>query len=46
MLNQIRAMHADLSKSEKKVASTVLDEPQKYVNATLNELANGESNGK
>ena len=40
MLNQIRALQPNLSKSEKKVAETILEQPQKYVNATMNELAN------
>ena len=39
MLNQIRAIQESLSKSEKKVAETILEQPQQYVNATMNELA-------
>ena len=40
MLNQIRALLPGLSKSEKKVAETILQQPQSYVDATMNELAN------
>lgn len=39
MLNQIRAIQADLSKSENKVAQAILDEPQQYVKATLKQLS-------
>jgi RpiR family carbohydrate utilization transcriptional regulator len=39
MLNQIRAMHPELSKSEQKVASTVLKAPRQCVKATTQELA-------
>jgi RpiR family carbohydrate utilization transcriptional regulator len=39
MLNQIRAIQESLSKSEKKVAQTILEQPQQYVTATMNELA-------
>jgi len=39
MLNQIRAIQADLSKSENKVAQAILDEPQQYVKATLQQLS-------
>jgi RpiR family carbohydrate utilization transcriptional regulator len=39
MLSQIRAMQAELSKSERRVADTLLESPQHYVNATMNELA-------
>lgn len=39
MLNQIQAVQQSLSKSEKKVAAIILASPQKYVNATMNELA-------
>jgi RpiR family transcriptional regulator, carbohydrate utilization regulator len=39
MLNLIRSMQANLSKAEKKVAVAILEQPQTYVNATLNELA-------
>lgn len=39
MLNQIRASQHDLSKSEKKVANSVLDAPQQCVKATMHELA-------
>ena len=39
MLNQIRAIQADLSKSELKVAAILLQQPQDYVNATMSELA-------
>lgn len=40
MLNQIRAIQGNLSKSEKKVADIILEHPKKYVTATLSELAN------
>ncbi len=40
MLNQIRTIQTSLSKSEKKVAETILEQPQQYLNATMNELAN------
>lgn len=40
MLNQIRAIQDSLSKSEKKVAETLLAQPQHYINATMNQLAN------
>ena len=39
MLNQIKAVEADLSKSEKKVAAAILKAPQQLVKATMNELA-------
>jgi RpiR family carbohydrate utilization transcriptional regulator len=39
MLNQIHAIQASLSKSEKKVAEIILEQPQNYVNATMNEMA-------
>lgn len=39
MLNQIQAMQATFSKSEKKVAEIVLDGPERIVKATMNELA-------
>ncbi|MCP3690346.1 MAG: MurR/RpiR family transcriptional regulator [Gammaproteobacteria bacterium] len=39
MLNQIRAIEAELSKSEKKVAQAVLAAPQQFVKATMSELA-------
>ncbi|MFT5658982.1 MAG: RpiR family carbohydrate utilization transcriptional regulator [Gammaproteobacteria bacterium] len=39
MLNQIRAMHENFSKSEKKVAEIILEQPHQYVNATINQLA-------
>ncbi len=39
MLNQIRAIETELSKSEKKVAQAVLASPQQFVKATMNELA-------
>lgn len=39
MLNQIRAMQAEFSKSETKVASAVLSDPQQYVKATMHQLA-------
>jgi len=39
MLNQIRAIQSSLSKSEQKVAETILQQPQQYVNATMNALA-------
>jgi RpiR family carbohydrate utilization transcriptional regulator len=39
MLNQIRAVQPTLSKSEKKVAQIILEQPQNYVNATMSELA-------
>lgn len=39
MLSQIHAIRSTLSKSEKKVAEIILDQPQNYVNATMNELA-------
>ena len=39
MLNQIKAVEADLSKSERKVAAAILKAPQQLVKATMNELA-------
>lgn len=39
MLNQIRAMQAELSKSERRVADTLLESPQHFVKATMHELA-------
>ena len=39
MLRQIRAMHAELSKSERRVADTLLESPQYYLKATMHELA-------
>ncbi|MCP3688692.1 MAG: transcriptional regulator, partial [Gammaproteobacteria bacterium] len=39
MLNQIRAIEAELSKAEKKVAQAVLAAPQQFVKATMSELA-------
>ncbi len=39
MLSQIRAIQPELSKSEFKVAATVLDTPQRCVEATMHELA-------
>jgi RpiR family carbohydrate utilization transcriptional regulator len=39
MLSQIRAMQAELSKSERRVADTLLESPQHYVKATMHELA-------
>ena len=39
MLSQIRAIQPELSKSEFKVASAVLDAPQQCVKATMQELA-------
>ncbi|MCP4490836.1 MAG: MurR/RpiR family transcriptional regulator [Gammaproteobacteria bacterium] len=39
MLNQIRAIETELSKSERKVAQAVLVSPQQFVKATMNELA-------
>ena len=39
MLNQIKAIQANLSKSEKRVADIILEAPKKYVTATMNELA-------
>jgi RpiR family carbohydrate utilization transcriptional regulator len=39
MLNQIRIIQENLSKSEKKVAAVLLQQPQDYVSATMNELA-------
>ena len=40
MLNQIRALQPSLSKSEKRVAQTILDNPRQFVSATMNQLAN------
>ena len=39
MLRQIRAMQAELSKSERRVADTLLESPQHYIKATMRELA-------
>lgn len=39
MLNQIRAMQENFSKSEKRVATIILEQPRNYVNATMGELA-------
>jgi RpiR family carbohydrate utilization transcriptional regulator len=39
MLNRIRAVEADLSKSEKKVAAAILKAPHRLVKTTMNELA-------
>jgi RpiR family carbohydrate utilization transcriptional regulator len=39
MLNKIHAIQTSLSKSENKVAIIILEQPENYVNATMNELA-------
>lgn len=39
MLNQIHVIQASLSKSEKRVAEIILEQPEDYVNATMNQLA-------
>lgn len=39
MLNKIRAIQENLSKSEKKIAAIILEQPENYVNATMSELA-------
>lgn len=39
MLNQIRAIHGELSRSEKKVADAILNAPQECVTVTLKALA-------
>ena len=40
MLNQIRALQPSLSKSEKRVAQAILENPRHFVSATMNQLAN------
>lgn len=40
MLNQIRAILPSLSKSEKRVADVILENPRQFVSATMNQLAN------